>query len=126
MHQSSPVRGQAPQAKAGVELTTTVVRRLSVLSVILGSDEASQLAPAFNALGEPVLVRLVSMLANAPDGEPCVCDLVERLGKSQGTVSHHLRVLCEAGLAHGDRRRKWVWYPLDREWLDTLKEALDS
>ncbi len=54
------------------------------------------------------------MLAPAPEGVLCVCDLIEPLGKSQGTVSHHLKIPCQAGLARGDRRGKWVWYSLDR------------
>jgi ArsR family transcriptional regulator len=90
----------------------------------LTADAAAQLARAFHALGDPVRLQLLSMLAAAPSGEICVCDFVGPLGKSQGTVSHHLRVLGEAGLVHGDRRGKWVWYSLDRERLTALKEAI--
>jgi ArsR family transcriptional regulator len=66
------------------------------------------------------------MLAATPTGEICVCDFVGPLGKTQGTISHHLRILSEAGLVHGDRRGKWVWYSLDRQQLATLKEALGA
>ncbi len=97
-----------------------------LFSGVLATGEASRLALGFNALGDPVRVRLLSMLATAPERELCVCDLIEPLGKSQGTMSHHLRILCEAGLAHGDSRGKWVWYSLDRERLARLKKALDT
>jgi ArsR family transcriptional regulator, arsenate/arsenite/antimonite-responsive transcriptional repressor len=98
----------------------------SVLAAPLESDEAAELAGGFSALGDPVRLRLLSMLAAAPEGEICVCELIEPIGKSQGTISHHLKILGEAGLVHGDRRGKWVWYSLDRERLTTLRGALDG
>ncbi len=96
----------------------------SVLAAPLGADEATELAHAFAALADPVRLRVLSILAAAPDGEVCVCDLVEPLGKSQPTVSHHLKILGEAGLVHGDRRGKWVWYSLDRARLAELQAAI--
>jgi ArsR family transcriptional regulator len=66
------------------------------------------------------------MLAAAPEGEVCVCDFVEPLGKSQPTISHHLKILSEAGLVHGDRRGKWVWYSLDRDRLSPPSAPLSS
>ncbi|MHB8506219.1 MAG: ArsR/SmtB family transcription factor, partial [Acidimicrobiales bacterium] len=80
----------------------------------------------FSALGDPVRLRLLSMLAAAPTGEVCVCDFIAPVGKSQGTISHHLRVLSEAGLVHGDRRGRWVWYSLDRARLGELRRAIDG
>ena len=62
----------------------------------------------------------------SPEGEVCVCDFVEPLAKSQPTVSHHLKVLSEAGLVQGDRRGKWVWYSLNRDRLAELRSAIDS
>lgn len=112
---------------------TTVVERsdrrpcsASLLGAPLGETDAAQLAQGFAALAEPVRLRLLSMLATAPDGEVCVCEFVAPLGKSQPTVSHHLKILGEAGLVHGDRRGKWVWYSLDRERLGALRAALDA
>src|SRR5579875_1260684 len=98
----------------------------SVLSAPLDADEAAALALGFSALADPVRLRVLSMLAAAPDGEVCVCDFVEPLGKSQPTISHHLKILSEAGLVHGDRRGKWVWYSLDRERLARLRAAIDA
>lgn len=98
----------------------------SVLTAPLDGGQAHELAAAFSALGDPVRLRLLSMLAAAPAGEVCVCDFVEPLGKSQPTISHHLRILSEAGLVHGDRRGKWVWYSIDRVRLGELRAAIDT
>ena len=91
-----------------------------VLAAPLDRAEAAELARGFNALADPVRLRLLSMLAAAPAGEICVCDFIEPIGKTQGTISHHLKILGDAGLVHGDRRGKWVWYSIDRERLASL------
>jgi ArsR family transcriptional regulator len=96
----------------------------SVLASPLDATQAGELANGFNALADPVRLRVLSILASAPQGEVCVCDFVKPLGKSQPTVSHHLKILSDAGLVHGDRRGKWVWYSLDRERLADLQTAL--
>lgn len=98
----------------------------SVLGAPLDAHEAHELARGFTALADPVRLRVLSMLAAAPEGEVCVCDFVQPLGKSQPTISHHLKILGEAGLVHGDRRGKWVWYSLDRARLANLRAALDA
>jgi ArsR family transcriptional regulator len=98
----------------------------SILQVPLGADDARELARGLQALADPVRLRVLSMLAGAPEGEVCVCDFVGPLGKSQPTVSHHLKVLAEAGLVHGERRGKWVWYSLDRTRLSDLRMAIGS
>lgn len=97
----------------------------SVLTAPLEADQAASLAKGFSALGDPVRLRVLSLLADAPAGEICVCDFVGPLGRTQGTISHHLRILSQAGLVHGDRRGKWVWYSLDRERLADLRAALE-
>ena len=98
----------------------------SVLAAPLDSAEATELASGFNALADPVRLRVLSILAASSEGEVCVCDFVEPLAKSQPTVSHHLKILSEAGLVQGDRRGKWVWYSLNRSRLAELKAAIDS
>ena len=108
-----------------IEVAETVECCPSLLSAPLDAAEAQQLAQGFNALGDPVRLRVLSMLAAAPAGEICVCDFVGPLGKTQGTISHHLKILAEAGLVHGDRRGKWVWYSLDRERLAELRSAIE-
>jgi ArsR family transcriptional regulator len=98
----------------------------SVLSSPLDPTEAKQLALGFTALADPVRLQLLSILAAAPDGEVCICDFVEPVGKSQPTVSHHMKILSAAGLVHGERRSKWVYYSLDRERLAALQAAIGS
>jgi ArsR family transcriptional regulator len=98
----------------------------SVLAAPLGATDAAELAAGFSALADPVRLRVLSILAAAPEGEVCVCDFVEPLAKSQPTVSHHLKVLSDAGLVQGDRRGKWVWYSLNRDRLAALRSAIDT
>ena len=74
------------------------------------ADVAAVLAPAFKALGDPVRLQLMSMIASAPDGEMCVCDLTPAFDLSGPTISHHLKTLREAGLVDSDRRGTWVYY----------------
>jgi ArsR family transcriptional regulator len=98
----------------------------SVLESALDPSQAEALALGFTALADPVRLRVLSMLAAAPGGEVCVCDLVPPLGKSQPTISHHLKILADTGLVQGDRRGKWVWYSLNRDRLAGLRAAIDS
>src|SRR3954466_7962847 len=76
----------------------------------LPAETAVVLAPAFKALGDPVRLQLMSMIASAPDGEICVCDLTPAFELSGPTISHHLKTLREAGLVDSDRRGTWVYY----------------
>ena len=96
----------------------------SVLADALDEAEAVELAHGFAALADPVRLRLLSLLSSAPSGETCVCDLVEPVGKSQPTVSHHLKVLADAGLIVGEKRGRWVWYAVVPERLETLRSTL--
>jgi ArsR family transcriptional regulator len=98
----------------------------TLLAPSLGERDANELAKGFTALGDPVRLRLLNLLGSAPDGEVCICNLVEPIGKSQPTISHHMKLLGDAGLVHGDRRGKWVWYSLDRGRLAALRAALDT
>jgi ArsR family transcriptional regulator, arsenate/arsenite/antimonite-responsive transcriptional repressor len=78
----------------------------------LDAEQAGAFAPMFKALGDPVRLRLLSMIASAGRGEVCVCDLTEEFDLSGPTISHHLKVLREAGLVTGERRGTWVYYRL--------------
>lgn len=89
----------------------------------LTAPEARRLAAVFKLLGDPTRLRLLSLLAAAPD-EVCVCDLPERLGVKQPTVSHHLKALHEVGLVTREQRGKWAYYHLDRTALAELSGAL--
>ena len=96
----------------------------SVLAAPLADDQAIELARGFAALSDPARLRLLSILAAADAGEVCACDFVAPLGKSQPTVSHHLKVLSEAGLIVGEKRGRWVWYALVPDRLEALRVAL--
>jgi ArsR family transcriptional regulator, arsenate/arsenite/antimonite-responsive transcriptional repressor len=111
---------------AALDVAETTTCCPSVLAAPLASDQAIDLAKGFAALGDPVRLRVLSILAAAPEGEVCVCDFIGPVGKSQGTISHHLKILGEAGLVHGDRRGKWVWYSLDRARLAALRATIDG
>ena len=91
---------------------------------LLSESDAAILARQFAALADPVRLRLVSLLANADGGAVCACDLVEPVGKSQPTVSHHLKVLAEAGLVVSERRGRNVWYGVVPAALEALRTAL--
>jgi ArsR family transcriptional regulator, arsenate/arsenite/antimonite-responsive transcriptional repressor len=92
---------------------------------IVSDETAETLARMFKALGDPTRVRLLSMIAAAPEGEACVCDLIEPVGLSQPTVSHHMRLLVEAGLATREQRGKWAFYRVVPEVLSSLATALE-
>jgi ArsR family transcriptional regulator, arsenate/arsenite/antimonite-responsive transcriptional repressor len=74
------------------------------------AETAAALAPAFKALGDPIRLQLMSMIASAPDGEICVCELTPAFTLSGPTISHHLKTLREAGLVEAERRGTWVYY----------------
>jgi ArsR family transcriptional regulator len=88
----------------------------------LDTDRADELAAAFSALADPVRLRLLSLVAEA--GEVCSCDLMEPLGKSQPTVSHHTKTLSEAGLIVGEKRGRWVWWSIVPSRLEQLRAIL--
>lgn len=88
----------------------------------LSEKEATRLAAVLAALGDPVRLRLLSLVA--AHGEVCSCNLEGPLGKSQPTVSHHTHVLAEAGLIDGEKRGKWMWWRVVPEQLAAVRQAL--
>ena len=88
----------------------------------LAEDEAAELAKVFAALGDPVRLRLLSLVAAAD--EVCSCDLESPLGKSQPTVSHHTKALADAGLISGERRGRWMMWRIVPDRLAALRAAL--
>jgi len=97
-----------------------------LLGTPLGQAEAEQLAAAFKVIADPTRLRLLSLLASKPGAEACVCDLVEPLELSQPTVSHHLKMLYEAGLLGREKRGLWVYYRLIPDRLQILRDALGA
>lgn len=92
----------------------------------LSGAEADQLAALLKAVAEPTRLRLLSLVAAHEDGEACVCDLTEPVGLSQPTVSHHLKVLVDAGLLTRDKRGVWAYYRLVPDRLDEAARALTA
>ena len=86
----------------------------------LSAEQAERVAPLLKALAEPVRLRLISLIASHPGGEACVCDLNDAFDLSQPTISHHLKVLHEAGLLERDKRGVWVYYRARTEALASL------
>lgn len=112
---------------------TTTTRELTVLDpaccgtegrAVLGVVEAEQLASLLKAVADPARLRLLSLVAGADGGETCVCDLTGPVGLSQPTVSHHMRVLVDAGLLTRDQRSKWAYYRLVPGAVEGLASAL--
>ncbi|MDH3678894.1 MAG: metalloregulator ArsR/SmtB family transcription factor [Acidimicrobiia bacterium] len=95
-----------------------------VTGTVLDEDQARALATRLKALADPVRLRLVSLLACSDTGELCACDLPALLGRKQPTISHHLKLLTEAGLITREQRGKWAWFRLAPGGLDELRLAL--
>ena len=104
----------------------SVVCCAPLTDVALEPAQADDLARMFKALGDPVRLRLLSMITSAPDGEVCVCDLTPGFDVSGPTISHHLKVLREAGLVDAERRGTWVYYRPRPANLRQLAALLDT
>ena len=110
------------------------VRKISLLDPIaccspvradvLDEEQAALLASSFAALADPIRLRLLSFIAASGADEVCACDLLEPSGRSQPTVSHHMKILVDAGLIERDKRGLWVWYRLVPSRLDALRSFL--
>jgi len=92
----------------------------------LSVEQAEHLAVAFRALADPVRLRLLSLIASHAGGEACVCDLTGEFDVSQPTISHHLKVLRDAGLITSDRRASWVYYRVRPGALRALAQLLEE
>ena len=90
----------------------------------LSDADATSLARTYAALSDPVRLKALSLIVAA--GELCSCDLVEPLGKSQPTVSHHTRIMAEAGLISGDKRGRWVYWSVPAERTDFVSQVLGT
>ena len=92
----------------------------------LDEAQATELAEVFKALADPARLRLLSIIATASGGEACACDLVEPLGRSQPTVSHHLALLVDAGLLEREKRGRWAWYRIVPDRLAQIGASLEA
>src|SRR3984893_4552156 len=115
-------QSEDPMARKPVAVLDQGVCCPSVLAAPLDEAEADELATMFGALADPVRLRLLSLIAEA--GEVCAGDLLKPLGKAQPTVSHHTKVLADAGLIVGEKRGRWVWWSIVPERGAMLADAL--
>ncbi|GAD83348.1 winged helix-turn-helix transcriptional regulator [Nocardia asteroides NBRC 15531] len=109
------------------ELNLTPVAACATEPVVrdpLTAAEAVELAAVFKALSDPVRLRLLSLVASRAGGEACVCDISDGVEVSQPTISHHLKVLREAGLLTSERRASWVYYRVVPEAFARVSSAL--
>ena len=90
----------------------------------ISPEDAERIARTFKALGDPTRIRLLSLISSADGGEACICDLTEPVGLSQGTVSHHMKLLVDAGLVTREQRGRWAYFALSDGALDAAGEAL--
>ncbi len=91
---------------------------------VLDEAQAEELAVRLKALGDPVRLRLVSIIAAAPTGEVCACDLPALLRRSQPTISHHLSQLASAGILDREQRGRWAWFRLRLEPFEAIGTSL--
>lgn len=91
---------------------------------VLDDSEAKRKAQLFKALGDPTRLKLLSMVKAAGTGEACVCDLTPAVGLGQPTVSHHLKILVDAGLLHREKRGTWAYYSVAPGALEGVAEGL--
>ena len=120
-----PVNGDGCRYSGGVPTLLPVTACCEPLTrAPLSADQAVTFAAHLKALADPARLRIVSLLAAAEEGEVCVCDLTEPLGLSQPTVSHHLKVLHEAGLVTRRKRSTWVYYAAVPAALESIAQVL--
>jgi ArsR family transcriptional regulator len=112
------------QELALVDLTAMVGCCAPLAREPLTADQAVDLARVFKAMGDPVRLRLLSLIASHEGGEACVCDLSDVFELTGPTISHHLKVLREAGLITGDRRGTWIYYRVQPDALRVASTVL--
>lgn len=96
----------------------------TLLATPMDREEAEDLARLLKAIADPARLQVMSLLRSVEAGEACVCDLTTPLGLSQSTVSHHLKILADAGLVRRDRRGTWSYYSLVPEGMDRINHLL--
>lgn len=92
------------------------------LTTLLSREDADALAQLLKAVSDPVRLQLVSIIASSPNGEVRACDLTAPVGLSQPTVSHHLKVLTQAGILEREQRGTWAWFSVNGDRLSTIAQ----
>lgn len=113
---SGPESGEEPTGGCLPSLTAPLVER----------DQVARIARVLKAIADPTRLQLLRLIQTAPGGEACVCNLTEKLGLRQPTISHHLKTMVNAGLLTREKRGTWVWYSVDREGMEAVQNILRS
>lgn len=116
-----PTKKRAPKA---ITVDARVTCCASVTASTLDEADAVKLAALLKVLADPARLRLLSLIATAPSGETCACDLGEVVERSQPTISHHLSILVDAGLVTREQRGRWAWYRAVPAQLAAVGNAL--
>lgn len=118
--QTAPADATAASAAAETDAACCTI----VADGAITAPDAERLARVFKALSDPTRVRLVSIIAASKGGEACICDLTEPVGLSQPTVSHHMKLLTEAGLIEREQRGKWAYFRVVDSALEAAAQSL--
>ena len=94
------------------------------LQAPLERGQAEELTRVLKAIADPTRLQILSLINSQPDARACVCDLADAVGLRQPTISHHLKVLTEAGLLQRERRGTWIWYSLDSDQWERVRGLL--
>ena len=116
----------ATPVRSGQRLPPAVACCTPLLHEPITADQAAELARLLKALADPARLRLISIVASHEGGEACVCDLTEPLGLTQPTVSHHLKILVDAGIFTRDKRGVWAYYAVVPSALNALSSVLST
>jgi ArsR family transcriptional regulator, arsenate/arsenite/antimonite-responsive transcriptional repressor len=117
---TTPATGTRPVLPLAEDCCTPLLRQP------ISATQAERLARLLKALADPTRLRLVSMVAAHEGGEACVCDLTEPLGLTQPTISHHLKILVDAGIFTRDKRGVWAYYALVPSAMNALSAVLST
>ncbi|MEU4885673.1 MULTISPECIES: ArsR/SmtB family transcription factor [Streptomyces] len=93
--------------------------------LLIDREEAERMAAVLKAIADPTRLQILRLIERAPAGEACVCDLTECLGLRQPTVSHHLKIMTDAGLLDRERRGTWSWFSVNQEGLRRIRDILE-
>jgi ArsR family transcriptional regulator len=126
----------AENSESNVEITAMTFTPLTLIDVkdcapdglatALQRPQAEQIATLLKAIADPTRIQLISYINASNNSESCVCNLTEPLGLSQPTISHHLKVLTEAGLIEREKRGTWVWYSVNQERWSQLAALFEG
>jgi ArsR family transcriptional regulator len=124
MYRSLSIRTEERNVTLAVDIPPADACCATVTGGALDDEQAGGIARVFKALGDPTRVKLLSLIAASDGGEACICDLTDPVGLSQPTVSHHMKLLVDAGLATREQRGKWAYFRVVDGALETAARTL--